>query len=39
MKSIKRGAYIASIALAMSGAQAADLLNGTLNDQTVFSHT
>jgi len=39
MKSIKRVAYIISIALATSGAQAADLLNDPLNKQAVFSHT
>jgi cytoskeletal protein CcmA (bactofilin family) len=39
MKSLKHVACIISIALATSGAQAAPLLSGTLNDQTVFSHT
>jgi cytoskeletal protein CcmA (bactofilin family) len=39
MKSINFGTYIISIAFASSGVQAADLLNGSLNDQTVFSHT
>jgi cytoskeletal protein CcmA (bactofilin family) len=39
MKPIKLAAYIVPIVLATSGAQATDLLNGTLNDQSVFSHT
>ncbi|MFT5085046.1 MAG: cytoskeletal protein CcmA (bactofilin family) [Lentisphaeria bacterium] len=38
MKYTKLGLSFA-IAIAMSGAQAADLLSGTLNDQAVFSHT